>query len=451
MEEGYPILYVLDGGTNSVNNPATYIQQDKDLELFEATKEGFTFAGWFKDSRFRQPVSHIPAGHSGELTLYAKWVPLEKDKDGKLTSIAVELVDGYSYTYTEKAIRPTVKVHDNHRLLTRGTNYKVSYKYNTNTFSISDNHTAARLKKAPQVIVTGVGSYKSSQTIIHRFNIEQQDLAEVVAVYKDSMEVKANDKLQKASVSLTYQEKKVPAKAYKISCFKDYNSIKGELTGEQRGITSAGVYYLLVEAAKDPSGKYTGNFRGQQILTVRAVSKGEALSMAKISYSKSVTGTGETLTDSQVLQKVIKSLKIGGKTYQTAGEGLESFLQTFEVESKTVSENGILVPTKQLLETAGKKTILIRGKEGASSNYAGTRTVSFIVKGNRLSKKMLNLSYETNTGKTTTSAVYTGNVQLPKITTKNGYTLKKGKDYRITYLLKKNPVEESRIINVGFY
>ena len=69
----YTITYVLDGGTNSKENPDTYTILDK-ITLKDATKEGFTFKGWFNDpENSKSKVTGINAGSSGNRTLYAVW------------------------------------------------------------------------------------------------------------------------------------------------------------------------------------------------------------------------------------------------------------------------------------------------------------------------------------------------------------------------------------------
>ena len=70
----YPIIYNLNGGTNSRNNPTSYHIESEDIELIDASRDGFTFDGWFADSSMTTTkVTSIAHGSIGELTLYAKW------------------------------------------------------------------------------------------------------------------------------------------------------------------------------------------------------------------------------------------------------------------------------------------------------------------------------------------------------------------------------------------
>ncbi len=71
------IKYVLNGGTNNKNNPKSYTP-GKTTKLLNPTKEGYTFGGWFTDSRFTgRKVTSISKNSKGKLTFYAKWTPIK--------------------------------------------------------------------------------------------------------------------------------------------------------------------------------------------------------------------------------------------------------------------------------------------------------------------------------------------------------------------------------------
>ena len=70
----YGITYVLDGGTNSNQNPTgTYNVDSEAVILFPATKSGFIFNGWYLNSNFTNQIFAIGGGQIGNLTLYAKF------------------------------------------------------------------------------------------------------------------------------------------------------------------------------------------------------------------------------------------------------------------------------------------------------------------------------------------------------------------------------------------
>ena len=73
----YAVSYELDGGTNSADNPVTLMNDSATVTLRDPSKEGYAFEGWFSDSSFSQPVTVIPRGATGDISLYAKWRLIE--------------------------------------------------------------------------------------------------------------------------------------------------------------------------------------------------------------------------------------------------------------------------------------------------------------------------------------------------------------------------------------
>ena len=72
----YNINYVLDGGTNSPSNPTSVSTSSSNITLQPATKSGYKFLGWYKDSAFNSYVEKIkPSTMSSDLTLYARFTP----------------------------------------------------------------------------------------------------------------------------------------------------------------------------------------------------------------------------------------------------------------------------------------------------------------------------------------------------------------------------------------
>ena len=67
----YTITYELDGGENASSNPIKYTIENDTITLAPATKDGYTFDGWYdKDGN---KVESIAKGSYGDLTLYAKY------------------------------------------------------------------------------------------------------------------------------------------------------------------------------------------------------------------------------------------------------------------------------------------------------------------------------------------------------------------------------------------
>ncbi len=73
----YTITYNLDGGINDANNPETYTVESETITLADASREGFTFAGWYTEAEFINEVTEIALGSIGDVVLFAKWTENE--------------------------------------------------------------------------------------------------------------------------------------------------------------------------------------------------------------------------------------------------------------------------------------------------------------------------------------------------------------------------------------
>lgn len=72
------VTYNLNGGTNAAGNPDVFETGDS-LTLTAPSKTGYTFEGWYADSKFKTQITGPEGGTyntsslAGNLTLYAKW------------------------------------------------------------------------------------------------------------------------------------------------------------------------------------------------------------------------------------------------------------------------------------------------------------------------------------------------------------------------------------------
>lgn len=71
-ENMYQVVYNLNGGINNPMNPSTHGISTA-LPLYEPTRNYCNFEGWYLDSKYKTPVSEIPKGIDGKITVYAKW------------------------------------------------------------------------------------------------------------------------------------------------------------------------------------------------------------------------------------------------------------------------------------------------------------------------------------------------------------------------------------------
>jgi uncharacterized repeat protein (TIGR02543 family) len=70
----YTVTYYLNGGTNNAANPSSY-DATQTITLKNPKKTGYTFDGWYTDSDYSATLNVITSGTTGDLTLYAKWIP----------------------------------------------------------------------------------------------------------------------------------------------------------------------------------------------------------------------------------------------------------------------------------------------------------------------------------------------------------------------------------------
>jgi len=69
-EKSYQVEYVLNGGTNSSQNPISYKYFDEPFSLYPAEKSGYDFIGWYLDSNFKTKTTVIP-NTKEKVVLYA--------------------------------------------------------------------------------------------------------------------------------------------------------------------------------------------------------------------------------------------------------------------------------------------------------------------------------------------------------------------------------------------
>lgn len=69
----YKITYKLNGGTNSKSNPSGYKITSNTIALKNPGRKGYSFKGWYSDSKYKKKITKIAKGSTGNKTVYAKW------------------------------------------------------------------------------------------------------------------------------------------------------------------------------------------------------------------------------------------------------------------------------------------------------------------------------------------------------------------------------------------
>ena len=73
----------LNGGTRYRGNPQSgtlkfkWSADSSVFALYDASRDGFEFEGWYTDPLFTEKIERIPAGNTEDVTVYAKWKMLE--------------------------------------------------------------------------------------------------------------------------------------------------------------------------------------------------------------------------------------------------------------------------------------------------------------------------------------------------------------------------------------
>ena len=158
----YTITYKLNYGTNSKYNPSSYYGTK--ITLKNPTRKGYTFAGWYTDSRFK---TRITSFSSGNKTVYAKWtkVTVSKAKAPTLTNLsgrklkitysATSGAKGYQIQYAtnskfSKATTKTLTGRSATYTLTKGKTYYVrvrAYKIDSTGAKVYGSWSSVKSKK----------------------------------------------------------------------------------------------------------------------------------------------------------------------------------------------------------------------------------------------------------------------------------------------------------------
>lgn len=442
-KQTYTIQYeVGDKGTNPSDNPATYTVDLIDvsgnssdrgnlLVLKDAvsTDAAYVFAGWYKDSGYAgSPTTEIPKGSTGDLILYAKWIP---KNDGMWV---VPIPD---QTYTGKALKPEVIVYDGTKPLTLGVDYTVQYKNNTKANLGS---TDAEKKKRPTVIVKGKGNYTGSASV--EFTILPKDISDSTQediFTADDLYMAYNGKILKPAPILKRNGKKLNNKTeYGIKEIKQV--IVKEDGTEEDGPTvteckEVGKYKIIIEG----KGNYTG------IRTISLTITEKTL-MSKVSIGKiaDIEWTGRAVDPSKVDPKLTykktttlikdidytvtydtSAVDIGSYEVRFTGKGdyVGEVVKTFKIKGKTIKASNIKISGMQNKDYDGTPQT-----QNLTVSYGSGKNAAAMIEGRDYTLTYLN---NTNAGKKATVVIqgiggYSGTVK--KTFTVKAYSLKAGYD-----------------------
>ncbi len=100
--KNYKIIYELDGGTNSSDNPLTYTIEDE-ITIKAPTKDGYAFSGWMvNDNETLVSEYKIEKGSNGDLTLKANYLVGKVNVFFDYPGVDIQTID-----YNTKCTKPT--------------------------------------------------------------------------------------------------------------------------------------------------------------------------------------------------------------------------------------------------------------------------------------------------------------------------------------------------------
>ncbi len=112
VPETYNIIYHLNGGSNNTaNTKLTYTASDRTFAIYAPDREdwalGYQFGGWYTDSAYKNRKTEVKSGSSGDIHLYAKWIPYTYNVhfDGNGATSGKMTDQAFSYGVT-KALSP---------------------------------------------------------------------------------------------------------------------------------------------------------------------------------------------------------------------------------------------------------------------------------------------------------------------------------------------------------
>lgn len=386
-QQTYTVTFNLQGHGTVLDEYTTYTEIPKGSTITSPTApqaEGFQFTGWYKEPDCKTLWDFAKDTIESDTTLYAGWNQTNTPDDD---NPAQDIPDGIwiakikDYTYTGKAIIPSVSVYYNKKKLTAGQDYTITYKNNTKAASADDS-------KAPTVIVKGKGDYSGSKKAtfnITKIQLTEQENIKAAKIYpigiKYSPIVTANGNILKSGT--------------------DYKLIYKDATGTtlKKQPTKAGDYQLNITGKGNCEGEIIFSYAVSESGGANAISKGTA-TIANYIYGSeepevTLSVDGKTLTrDTDYLVSFANTYKKGTATATFIGIGnyTGTIKKNFKVQASAIQPNNIVVAKTASYEKGGAKaevsvtvngTELVLGTDYTATYKKNTKlgTASVVIKG----------------------------------------------------------------------
>ena len=468
-DKDYKIYYVSVVAGSMLNAPSitpaagtTALDRDTEIEITHNNATGtLQYAvndGAFANYTEKIVLGNLVADDVNTVTIKAKVIPAEGDttnKESAVTTVTytlkpvggvtppvdpddpdvpdaaeegklyVQFVNGYEYTYTGTKIEPAIKVYNNRKLLTLGTDYTVKYKNNINKATETD-------AKAPAVVISGKGNLSGAAEEI-KFTINPAEI-DKVAKYPEEMTVAVNAKV---SPVIMHGTKKLGNKDYTLEPAEADSSkfAKGKYT-------EAGEYNLTLKGLNN----YDGS---SDTIKVKVVAKADLqtlkVTVDKVNKNDFVYGKLDVDDISDFLKEPATSGgESGTATHDdTANTVNTKIINVTDKSGNTLTENtDFVIYSSSSVKDAGTVKFTVVGK-GA---YSGTVNKSFKINPAKLAKDMFEVTYDKDKDyEFKASGVTVDDLTVKYLGTTPATELVEGKDYKVAYSNNKKVGDKAQI------
>ena len=313
----YTITYNLNSGTNSGSNVSSYNVESDTITLYNATRDGYIFGGWYYESDFSgSVVTSIPHGSYGNKVLYAKWnEPAPTNYDVSSSDVSVL-----------NAITPNIIVDDSidpGRYYLNGTGLASSYTsryYTSNVNAFTDIQSALSHATANDVIYVFSGTYNDALTISTNgisiigpnYNIKGNESRNTEAVVNNTITVTADD--------VTLRGIKLTGTNNYITWTTEIDSLtvqnlRSEATGGFGTKINSGTYYGIVASTSPINGL---NIVGSYIYNETGARKGAVLITGLVTglniLDSSLTNGGSASSEAIRIPSIAGAMNIKGNS-----------------------------------------------------------------------------------------------------------------------------------------
>ncbi|MCM1297055.1 MAG: InlB B-repeat-containing protein [Muribaculaceae bacterium] len=398
--------YVTCTVTYDVQGRGTAPEKTIDIKvgsLLERPKDpeaaGCRFDGWYTDAACKKAWKFETDIVQADMTLYAKWLVESADSGFALQEIS-------DVSYTGKACKPAVSVYDGEKLLKAGRDYQIKYYNNTNAnpegmSKRADGKGENFQEQLPYVQITGKGDY--TEVVKVNFNILRMSIGNGGDTAAAGVKLKVNDqlttsnKVQKPFSSIKYVKGMSRDVDFTLSltAVNARDQYGAKLSEEETVLENAQIPAGYVgEFALTVQGK--GNYEGSVCVPVHVADKNHLIKNAKITLGKNqksvvLEGSEVRLTPSQENTPDTFTVKCGSEFLVCGKDYRVDYVNNDRV---------------------GKAQLIVTGQ----NEYAGSKTVTFTIKGRPFNAKKVTVEGLGN-------KVYTG-----KAITQNTVSLTYGKD-----------------------